>query len=232
MAKVIFSPLITSARGRLGSFVAQGGPGGSMLRALSPARPRASAALQESQRTLAAASRAWNNLPVLERRTWASMARAYNPSSAGPGLAFSLGRRLFIRWASQFLHFGLPLPPIPSRWPFYDYGRWVIYWDPDSGGNFWLLFGPSGASAELRIWLQAAANWPKYSPRSPWLKAYDTLTDPHPFLYDCTWCLPPEPFAPFARFGQTSFWRARVSGILSDGRVFSLDWGEAYLAFP
>ena len=232
MAKVIFSPLVSSVSGRLGPVVFQGGPGGAMARATASPSRRRSAAQDEARRDLAAASALWMDLDTTTRTLWASIGRAYDPASAGPGLAFALGRRAFIRYAVQFIHFGLEVPTAPTRWPFYDYGRWMFAWDQDFGGNFGLIYGPSGTDAQLRIWLQTAPNWPNYSPRAPWLKAYDTATDPNPFLYDSTWCLAPEPFAPFARFGTSSFWRARVSGILSDGRVFSLDWGEAHLVFP
>ena len=232
MAKVIFSPLVSSVSGRLGPVVFQGGPGGAMARATASPSRRRSSAQAEARRDLATASALWMELDATTRTLWASIGRAYDPASAGPGLAFALGRRAFIRYAVQFVHFGLEVPTAPTRWPFYDYGRWILAWDPDSGGNFWLYYGPSGADAQLRIWLQEAPNWPRYSPRAPWRKAYDTATDPAPFFDGTLWALPPGPFAPFARYGVSSFWRARVSGILSDGRVFWLDWGEAYLTFP
>lgn len=232
MAKVLFSPLVSSVCGRLGPVVFQRGPGGAMARATASPSRRRSAAQDEARRDLAAASALWMDLDTPTRTLWASIGRAYDPANAGPGLAFALGRRAFIRYAVQYLHFGLVVPTAPTRWPFYDYGRWDLSWDPDSGGNFFLWYGPGGANVQLRIWLQEAPNWPHYSPRRPWMKAYDTRTDPAPFLYDFTWCLPPEPFAPFARFGQVSSWRARVSGLLNDGRVFSLDWGRADLFFP
>lgn len=232
MAKVVFSPLVSSISGRLGPTVFQNGPGGAMVRAAVSTSRRFSPAQQVARQDLAAASALWAGLDTTTRTLWASIGRAYDPASAGPGLAYALGRRAFIRYAVQFLHFGLAVPTAPTRWPFYDYARWVLTWDPDSGDNFWLYYGPFGADAQLRIWLQEAPNWPNYSPRAPWRKAYDTATDPPPFQYTTMWVLPPDPFVPFARFGTSSFWRARVSGILSDGRVFSLDWGEAYLAFP
>ena len=232
MAKVIFSPLVSSVSGRLGPVVFQGGPGGAMVRAAAYPPRRYSGPQQEAQHDLAAASALWGTLDNTTRALWASIGRAYDPASAGPGLAYALGRRAFIRYAVQYLHFGLSVPVSPVRWPFYDYGRWEMLLDPDSGGNFWLWYGPGGPNVQLRIWLQEAPHWPRYSPRLPWMKAYDTRTDPQPFVYNTVWALPPEPFAPFARFGQVSRWRARVTGLLEDGRVFSLDWGLADLVFP
>lgn len=232
MAKIVYSSLVASVSGRVGAAVFQNGPGGAMVRAAANPTHRASARRQQVQHDLAAASALWASLDNTTRALWASIGRAYDPASAGPGLAFALGRRAFIRYAVPYLHFGLEVPVSPVRWPFYDYGEWWLTWDPDSADNFLLWYGPGGADVQLRIWLQVAPYWPSYSPRAPWLKAYDTRTDPAPFQIGTAWALPPEPFAPFQRYGQTSFWRARVSGILQDGRVFSLDWGRAFLVFP
>lgn len=232
MAKVIFSPLVSSVSGRLGPVVFQRGPGGAMARATASPSRRRSAAQDEARRDLAAASALWMDLDNPTRTLWASIARAYDPANAGPGLAFALGRRAFIRYAVQFIHFGLAVPTAPLRWPFWEPGTWSLEWDPDSGGNFWIFGGSTSASSRLRIWLQVAPKWPHYSPRAPWLKAYDTATDPAPFFYNGVWALPPEPFARFVRYGQVSFWRARVTGIEQLGRVYSLDWGTASLVFP
>ena len=232
MAKVVFSPLVADVRGKLGPVVFQGGPGGAMLRAHYHRPARESFALQQARTDFSAASKLWETLTEQERALWASIARAYDPAKAGPGLAFSLGRRVFIRYASQYIHFGRTVPTAPLLWPFYDYGAWYLAWDPDSGNNFFLWNGPGGANVSFRIWLQEVPFYPRYSTRSPWLKAYDTLTDPAPFVYNTVWSLPPGPFEPFERYGQVSRWRAKVSGILNDGRVFFLDWGLADLVFP
>lgn len=231
MAKVVFSSLVSSVSGRVGPSVFQNGPGGAMVRATASAPRRFSAAQQEVRQDLAAASALWATLDNTTRALWASIGRAYDPATAGPGLAYALGRRTFIRWAVQYIHFGLEVPVSPVRWPFYDYGQWTMSWDPDSDDNFIMWQGPGGANTQLRIWLQAAPYWPHYSPRSPWLKAYDTKTDPRPVQIGTAWCVPWEPLLPFKRYGAETWWRARVTGLLQDGRLFSLDWGLAGLVF-
>ena len=235
MAKVIFSPLVANVRGKLGPVVFQGGPGGSMLRANPYRQHRTSAALQDAQRCLGDAARMWKALDVTTRTLWASMGRAYNPSSAGPGLAFSLGRRAFIRYASQFLHFGRTPPTSPTRWPFLDVSRAYLSRDPDLSNMFGWWNGVQGATVDYRIWLQACPAFPQWATRSPWLLAYDTATQPHqtpvPGCSPTIYGLLPANFAAFERFGAQSFWRLRFTGIDTQDRVFSFDDGIASLVF-
>lgn len=235
MAKVIFSPLITSASGKLGSVVFQGGPGGAMLRASAYRPPRPSAALQDSQRCLGDAARLWSSLDAVTRTLWASIGRSYNPSATGPGLAFALGRRAFIRYAAQFLHFGRTVPTSPPRWPFLDVSNAHLAWDPDFSNMFGWWYGVQGATVDYRIWLQECPGFPQWATRSPWLLAYDTLTQPRqtavPGTSPTIYGLLPAEFAPFERFGVVSRWRLRFSGIDTEDRVFSYADGLADLVF-
>lgn len=236
MAKVIWSPLVSSARGRLGGMIAQGGPGGAMLRAASNAPRRASAASQTAQADLTTASRMWADLTAAERALWCAIGRTYDPASTGPGRAFALGRRAFIRYALQYIHFGITVPTAPTVYPFVPLDRFLLAWDPDSEGTFFLWYGPAGADVRLRVWLQQCPYYPQFSPRRPWMLGFDSKTDGGPIHIDpdplVPWSLPSEPFAPFARFGVSSTWRARVSGLDNTGRVFAFDEGRADLVFP
>lgn len=234
MAKVIFSPLVSSIRGRVGSFVAQGGPGGAMLRTVAAARPRQSPALAQAQRDMAAASRLWKTLTAEERALWAAIARQYAPASAASGLAFSRGRFAFIRYASQFLHFGLAVPTAPEVYPFSGLWDFVMTWDPDTTPGYAFTFGGSAPFAQLRIWAQHAPYWPQFSTRQPWIPVYDTTTDPVPTIGTepgATWYnVPVEPFARLAVYGNPTKFRARISGIMDDDTVATCD--DAYLYLP
>lgn len=235
MAKIIFSPLVADVAGKLGPVVFQRGPGGAMIRAASAARPRMSARLQTARADLAEAARAWEALDLTTRTLWASIGRPYDPASAGPGLAFTLGRRAFIRYAVQYIHFGRTVPTSPTSWPFLDLARALLTWDPDSQGQF-LWWYPIGATAaDFRIWLQAAPHYPQYSTRAPWLLAYDTATMPKnqvlPGSSPPVYYLEPAYFAKFQRYGNGTTWRMRVTGIHDDGRVMDFDDGRAYLFF-
>jgi hypothetical protein len=235
MAKVIFSPLVSSVSGKLGAAVFQGGPGGSMVRENTHRRPRMSAALQDSQRCLAEAARRWAALDVTTRTLWASIGRSYNPTATGPGLAFSLGRRAFIRYAVQFLHFGRTVPTSPTVWPFLDVSQAFLSWDPYFSNMFGWWNGVSGATFDYRVWLQACPAFPQWATRSPWLLAYDTATEPRqtavPGSSPTMWGLLPSYFERFEQFGASSSWRLRFSGIDTLDRVFSFDDGIANLVF-
>lgn len=235
MAKIIFSPLVADVAGKLGPVVFQRGPGGAMIRAAAATRPRASARQQASRADLAAAARAWETLDLTTRTLWASIGRPYDPASAGPGLAFTLGRRAFIRYAVQYIHFGRTVPTSPTSWPFLDLARALLTWDPDSQGQFIWWYPIGATAADFRIWLQAAPNYPQYSTRAPWLLAYDTATMPKnqvlPGSSPPVYYLEPAYFAKFQRYGNGTTWRMRVTGIHDDGRVMDFDDGRAYLFF-
>lgn len=235
MAKIIFSPLVADVAGKLGPVVFQRGPGGAMIRAAAAARPRMSARLQTARADLAEAARAWEALDLTTRTLWASIGRPYDPASAGPGLAFTLGRRAFIRYAVQYIHFGRTVPTSPTSWPFSEVSRAWLTWDPDSQGQFIWWYPIGRTAADFRIWLQAAPNYPQYSTRAPWLLAYDTATMPKnqvlPGSSPPVYYLEPAYFARFERYGTTVLWRMRVTGIHDTGTVFSFDDGLATLTF-
>lgn len=235
MAKIVFSPLVADVAGKLGPVVFQRGPGGAMIRAAAATRPRMSARLQTARADLDEAARAWEALDLTTRTLWASIGRPYDPASAGPGLAFTLGRRAFIRYAIQYFHFGRPVPTSPTSWPFSEVSRAWLTWDPDSQGKFIWWWPIGGTAADFRIWLQAAPNYPQYSTRSPWLLAYDTATMPKnqvlPGSSPPVYYLEPAYFARFERYGTTVLWRMRVTGIHDSGTVFSFDDGLATLTF-
>lgn len=235
MAKIIFSPLVADVAGKLGPVVFQRGPGGAMIRAAATTRPRISARLQTARADLAEAARAWDALDLTTRTLWASIGRPYDPASAGPGLAFTLGRRAFIRYAVQYIHFARTVPTSPTSWPFMDLARALLTWDPDSQGQFIWWHPIGGTAADFRIWLQAAPNYPQYSTRAPWILAYDTATMPKnqilPGSSPPVYYLDPAYFAKFERYGNGTTWRMRVTGIYDDGRVMDFDDGRAYLFF-
>lgn len=236
MAKIVYASLVSNVSGKVGATVFQRGPGGAMIRAASHTRPRQSAKAQDARRCMSEASQLWRDLDSVTRAMWASIGRIYDPTSAGPGLAFALGRRAFIRYVYQFLHFNRTPPTSPTSWPFRDQTSAELAWDPDSQGMFMWWRGIGGATVDYRIWLQTAPGWPHYSPRSPWLLAYDTATMPRQTTLPGTsppiWALDPAYFAPFVRYGVTSFWRLKFTGIDTSDKVFSFEDGTASLVFP
>lgn len=236
MAKVIYSPLVSSLRGRLGSVVAQGGPGGSMLRALSGARPRRSLALQSAQAALGAASAAWRNLSVTERTFWAAVGRQYDPASAGAGLSFALGRRQYIAWHIAHAAFSLATPSAPEWYPWGPVFRPLLFWDPDTDPDLALTLGCRSRPVQTRIALQFAPAWPHFSSHQPWRQAFNTATDGA-----LTWTasgdgfyttVPIGPFLQFERFGASSLWVMKITILDELGTICRADDGTASLVFP
>ena len=236
MAKVIYSPLVSSLSGRLGSVVAQNGPGGAMLRALSGARPRRSPALQAAQSALGAASAAWRALSADERAFWAAIARAYDPAGAGSGLAFSLGRQQFIAWHMAHAAFLLTAPSAPARYPWGPVFRPALFWDPDTNPDLALTVGCRSRPVQTRITLQLAPFWPQYSSHQPWRQAFNSATDGA-----LVWTIsgdgyyttvPIAPFLKFERFGVTSLWVMRITILDELGTILRADDGYASLVFP
>lgn len=235
MAKVVWSPLVSSARGRLGGFVAQGGPGGDVLRAaVRPARTD-SAAAQSTRLTLARASQAWVALTPTERLFWGAVARPYSPTSAGPGLSASLGRRAFVSWFSALDSFGVsPTLNCPMSDPFQTIAAlvWAVPEPYAPGDN--CIVEMAAEPVHFRLWVRYAPSFPQFSGRGAWILAYDTTRDGAlSWSGGPRWvCEIPDSAADIVdRFGAGSWFEARCTVVAAGDIVARTPSGFAHLRY-
>lgn len=235
MAKVVWSPLVSSARGRLGGLVAQGAPGGDVLRALVRPPGRLSEASGAARAAFTAAASAWRTLTPTQRLYWAAVARPYSPTSPGPGLSVSLGRQAFVSWYSALVGFGVtPTLLTPLVEPFLTVAAlvWAVP-EPYSPGDNVLVEMPA-APLHFRLWVRYAPNFPQFSGRGPWVLAYDTTRDGAlSWSGGPRWTAEiPDSFADIVdRYGAGSWFEARCTAATADYLVARTAAGYAHLRY-